>query len=378
MIYDVIVLGVGGMGSAAAATLARRGRRVLGLEQFTPAHDQGSSHGHTRVIRTAYYEHPAYVPLARRSFQLWYELEQRTGMHLLTPCRCLSIGRPGGELVEGVRRAAEEHKLIVEELSAAALRRAFPVFHFDDSYVGLLEQEAGFLYVEECVRAHAADAEAHGATLRWGEAVRSWEAKAGGVSVTTDQGTYHAERLVLTAGAWATRLLGAWGAKLAVMRQVPIWFAPADPRPFARDRFPIYLADTPEGCFYGLPVIDPRGHKLARHYGAPELPGPEGVTRTVTDADEQPVRAFVRNYLPAADGPRRHASVCLYTLSPDRHFVIDRHPEHANVVVATGFSGHGFKFASVVGEILADLAEAGRTHLPTELFRFARLTSSGR
>jgi sarcosine oxidase len=371
--YDVIVLGVGGMGSAAAAELARRGRRVLGLEQFAPAHDRGSSHGHTRIIRTAYYEHPAYVPLVRRAFRLWHELEQRTGRHLLTPCGCLSIGRPGGEVIEGVRSAAAEHRLAVEDLDPAALRRRFPPFRFDDSYVGLLEQDAGFLYVEDCVRAHVADAEAHGATLRWGEAVQSWEASDKGVSVRTDCDTYHADRLVLTAGAWATRLLGEWGARLAVMRQVIFWLAPADPRPFARDRFPIYLADTPEGAFYGLPAIDPRGHKVAQHYGAPELPGPEAVERTITDADEAPVRAFVRRHLPAADGPRRHASVCLYTLSPDRHFVIDVHPAHPNVAVAAGFSGHGFKFAPVVGEILADLAETGRTELPTALFHFARL-----
>jgi sarcosine oxidase len=371
--YDIIILGVGGMGAAAAAELARRGRRVLGLEQLRPAHDRGSSHGHTRVIRTAYYEHPAYVPLARRAFARWYELEQRTGKHLLSAGGCLSLGRPGGDLIEGVRRAAREHALATEELDPAALRRRFPLFRFDDSYVGVLEQDAGFLYVEECVRAGIAAAAAHGATLRWDEPVQSWQAGPGGVTVRTEHATYSADRLIITAGAWATRLLGDLGARLRVMRQVLLWFAPADPRPFARDQFPIYLADTPEGCFYGLPAIDPRGHKIARHYGAPELPGPEGVDRTVTDADEAPVRAFLRRHLPAADGPRRDATVCMYTLSPDRHFVIDLHPEHPNVAVATGFSGHGFKFASVVGEILADLAETGRTELPVELFRISRL-----
>src|SRR3954465_12486198 len=172
MTYDILILGLGGMGSAAAAELARRGRRVLGLEQFAPAHDRGSSHGHTRIIRTAYYEHPAYVPLVRRAFRLWHELEQRTGRHLLTPCGCLSIGRPGGEVIEGVRSAAVEHGLAVEALNPAAppprfppVRPPVPPFRFDDSFVGLLEQEAGFLYVEDCVRAHVADAEAHGATF---------------------------------------------------------------------------------------------------------------------------------------------------------------------------------------------------------------------
>jgi sarcosine oxidase len=371
--YDVIVLGLGGMGTAATAELARRGRRVLGLEQFGPVHDQGSSHGHTRVIRTAYYEHPAYVPLVRRAFGLWRELEQRTGEHLLTECPCLSIGKPGGELIDGVRRAAVEHGLAIENLNPSEMASRFPLFRFDDSYVGALERDAGFLYVEKCVQAAITDAVVHGATLRWQEPVREWQATESGVTVRTDRDTYHADRLVVTAGAWATRLLGDLGVKFTVMRQTPLWFAPPDPRPFARDRFPIYLADTPGGTFYGLPVIDPRGHKVAQHYGASELPGPEGVKREITNADEIPVSAFLRSHLPAADRPRRHGVVCLYTLSPDRHFVIDRHPEHATVALAAGFSGHGFKFAPVVGELLADLVETGKLNDCAELFRVRRL-----
>ncbi|MFO0808207.1 MAG: N-methyl-L-tryptophan oxidase [Gemmataceae bacterium] len=368
--YDAIILGTGGMGSAAAAELARRGRRVLALEWFPLVHAFGSSHGHTRVIRTAYYEHPAYVPLCRRAFDLWYGLEQRVGRHLLTPCDCLSIGQPDGELVAGVRRAAADHALAIDNLSSDDIRRRFPVFRFSDEYVGVLEREAGFLYVEDCVRAQIDDAIAHGATVRGGEPVVAWEANDRGVTVRTADATYTADRLVVTAGAWATKLLGELGAKLSVMRQVLFWFAPPDPRSFARDRLPVYLADTPEGCFYGLPAIDQRGHKVARHYGAPELPNPDTVRRVVADADEEPVRAFVRNHLPGANGPRRDATVCLYTLSPDRHFVIDRHPEYSTVAIAAGFSGHGFKFAPVVGEMLADLTD-GKESL--DLFSIHRL-----
>jgi sarcosine oxidase len=370
--YDVIVLGLGGMGTATAAELARRGRRVLGLEQFAPAHDRGSSHGLTRVIRTAYYEHPAYVPLVRRAFHLWHELEQRTGRHLLTECPCLSIGPPEGELMMGVRRAADEHGLAVEQLDPAALIRRFPLFRFEESCVGLMERDAGFLYVERCVKAAAADALAHGAVLHWDEPVREWLASSTGVTVRTDRDSYQADRLVITAGAWATKLLGDLGAKLTVMRQVPMWFAPPDPRLFARDRFPIFLADTPDGTFYGIPAIDSRGLKVAQHYGAPELPGPDAVDRTVTDADEAPLRGFIRRHLPAADGPRTHAVICMYTLTPDRHFVIDRHPEFARIAVGAGFSGHGFKFAPVIGEFLADLAETGQTDGRAELFRVNR------
>lgn len=371
--YDAIVLGLGGMGSAAAAALARRGWRVLGLEQFDLVHDRGSSHGHTRVIRKAYFEHPDYVPLLHRAYVGWHDLEQRVGRHLFTSCGCLCIGAADGELVAGVRRAAREHGLAIEDLTAEELRRRFPPFAFGDEYVGVHEPDAGFLHVEECVRACQDDARRHGADLRAREPALTWEATDKGVAVRTARGEYAADRLVLAAGPWAGRLLGECGAPLTVMRQASLWFGTRDDRLFRRDLFPIYLADLPQGVFYGLPVIDARGHKAARHYGAPELSGPDGIDRTMTDADEGPVRQFLRAHLPAADGPLRDGSVCIYTLTPDRHFVIDLHPQHPNVAVAAGFSGHGFKFAVVVGEVLADLAENGRTDAPISMFRFERL-----
>ncbi len=370
--YDAIVLGVGGMGSAALFELARRGRRVLGLEQFPPVHDRGSSHGQTRIIRTAYYEHPAYVPLVRRAYERWYDLEQRTGRHLLTECDCLTVGPPGGELVEGVLRSAREHGLSVEGLTAAEVVRRFPAFRLDDSLAGVLEHGAGLLAVEECVRAHIDSAVSLGAEVRAEEPAIEWAAAGDGVEVRTAKGTYRAARLVVTAGAWATKLLAGVGVPLTVMRQVLLWFAPTDLALFRRDRFPIYLVDTPAGPFYGVPAIDPRGHKAARHYGAPELPTPDGVDRAVHESDEAPLRAFFRAHLPAADGPRTFGQVCLYTLTPNRHFVLDVHPRHPQVAVAAGFSGHGFKFASVVGEILADLAESGRTPHPIDMFRQCR------
>jgi sarcosine oxidase len=370
--YDVIVLGVGGMGSAALFELARRGRRVLGLEQFALDHDQGSSHGHTRIIRKAYYEHPDYVPLVLRAYERWRDLERRQGRTLLTDCACLSIGRPDGELVAGVRQSAERHGLPVEHLDAGAMRRRFPAFQFGDEYVGALEPSAGFLYVEDCVRAYIAEARRLGATIRDGEPVVSWKAEGGGVVVETLAGRYAADRLIVTAGPWARQVLADVGASLTVMRQVMFWFGMQNDVAFQRDRFPIYIADTPEGAFYGLPALNPDGLKTARHYGAPELRDPSEVVRTVSAEDEETVRRFLRAHLPGADGPVRKASVCVYTLTPDRHFLIDVHPEHPQVAFAAGFSGHGFKFASVVGEILADLAENGRTDWPIERFRFAR------
>jgi sarcosine oxidase len=368
--FDVIVLGVGGMGSAACFELARRGRRVLGLEQFPLVHSRGSSHGHTRIIRTAYYEHPNYVPLLRRAWERWYELEQLTGRHLLTECPCLNAGPADGELVNGVRASAREHRLAVDELTAADIARRFP-FRFPDGFAGVLEQEAGFLYVEDCVRAHVDSAVSLGAEIHAEEPAREWKVIGDGVEVTTNRGTYHAARLVVTAGGWATQLLADVGVPLTVMRQVMTWFEGRGDT-FRRDRFPIFIADVPVGPFYGLPAIDRFGLKLARHYGAPHLPNPDGVSWDVTPDDEPPVRAFLDTYLPGTVGRLTKGQVCQYTLTPDKHFVIDVHPRFAQVSVACGFSGHGFKFATVVGEVLADLADRGATPHPIGMFGASR------
>ena len=371
-IYDVIVLGVGGMGSAAAFELARRGRRVLGLEQFPLAHDRGSSHGLTRIIRKAYFEHPGYVPLLRRAYERWYDLEQRQGRRLFVECGCLSLGRPETELVAGVRRAAREHNLPVEEFSAADLRRRFPAFRFGEDCVGVLERDAGFLMVEDCVTAHAEEARRLGADLRAGDVVQSWDASGSGVVVHTEGGNFAADRLVITAGAWASRALADLGLPLTVRRKVLCWHATSDDSLFRRDRFPVYMAEVPEGFFYGFPVIDGNGHKLARHDGGAEVGDPSTLDRTLSPADQAECRPFLDRYLPAASGPLRFGRVCMYTMTPDQHFAIGLHPHHPQVAIAAGFSGHGFKFSSAVGEILADLAEKGSTPLPIEMFRLGR------
>jgi sarcosine oxidase len=370
--FDAIVIGVGGMGSAAACELARRGRRVLALEQFALGHDRGSSHGHTRIIRKAYYEHPDYVPLVCRAFERWYDLEQSQGIHLLTESPCLSIGRADSPMIAGVRASAEQHKLPVEHLSADDLRRRFPAFRFGEEYVGVLERSAGFLYVEDCVQAHVCEAVRLGADVRDNEPVVAWQSDGREAVVETHAGRYTAARLILTAGPWAGQLLAGWGSRLRVMRQVVQWFATSNPRRFRRDVFPLYIADTPRGHFYGFPMLSANGVKVAQHYGAPELGSPTEVNRTVGRADEERLRAFLQEHLPDVDGPCRRSSVCIYTLTPDRHFLIDLHPEYPNVALAAGFSGHGFKFASVVGEILADLAENGRTDLPIGMLRISR------
>jgi sarcosine oxidase len=236
----------------------------------------------------------------------------------------------------------------------------------------VLERSAGFLFVEECVQAHICEAVRLGATIQDNETVVSWTANEREVSVQTMAERYTAARLVITAGPWAGQMLARHGALLRIMRQVVQWFGTRDDARFRRDVFPLYVADTPDGPFYGFPVLNANGAKVARHYGAPELLHPSEIERTINPEDEETIRAFLREHLPLIDGPCRRASVCIYTLSPDRHFIIDLHPDHPNVALATGFSGHGFKFASVVGEILADLAEKGRTDQPIGMFRMKR------
>lgn len=365
--FDTIVIGLGGMGSATLHEITARGGRVLGIEQFGEAHSHGSSHGQTRIIRRAYYEDPGYVPLVERAYQRWYELEQLSGKHLLTECDCLSIGSESSELIQGVRRAASQHRLPVESLSPSEVMRRFPAFQLEESQVGLLERQGGFLFVEECVRAYLSLARGQ-ATIKTNEKVLDWKPVNSSVEVTTNKGKYTAGKVVITAGPWATKLLGRTGAPLRVMRQVMLWFGTSKPEVFRRDRFPVFIADVAGGAFYGMPMIDSVGVKVAQHYGAPELAAVEKIDRSVRPEDETGPRAFLKHHLPAANGPLRQAKTCIYTLSPDRHFIIDRHPDSDRIIFATGFSGHGFKFASVIGEILADMLDE-KTTAGIEMFR---------
>jgi sarcosine oxidase len=369
--YDAIVIGCGGMGSATVYELARRGLRVLGLEQFPLVHNRGSSHGRSRVIRTAYYEQPAYVPILRHAWQRWYDLEQLLGRHLLTECGCLSIGPSGGELITGVLQAARYHSLVVQKVDRAELQRRYP-FQVPDGYEGVHETHAGFLMVEDCVRAYLDAAMSFGANLQADETVARWTHDGKRFQVETNRGRYECPKLVITAGAWATKLLAGIGVPLTVMRQVMNWFQPKEPMHFRRDRFPVFLYETAENAFYGLPMIDQLGVKISRHYGEPELPSPDAMNWETGTADEAAVRPFLDRYLPNEFAGCSYQQACMYTLTPDRHFVIDRHPKNPDLIFAGGFSGHGFKFASVVGEILADLTLTGSTLQPIELFRANR------
>ena len=376
--HDVIILGLGGMGSAAAYHLSARGKRVLGLEQFTSPHDRGASHGATRVIRQSYFEHPSYVPLLLRAYELWRELERRTGQSLLHLTGGLMLGSEKSDVVTGSLRSAREHGLPHEYLDAAEIRRRFPPFHVGNDTVGVFENAGGYLLCEPSVAAHLSAATAAGAELHFEEPVISWNAgERGQVSVTTSRGTYEADQLVITPGPWAPEMLADLGVPLTITRAVLCWFQSSrGVAPFAPDRFPIWIRQMDERTsIYGFPAVDgdAGGVKVSFHdRPTREICTAETIERMIRESDEQDLRAALRDFLPWLNGPLVQAKTCLYTMTPDAHFVISAHPRHAQVHIACGFSGHGFKFCSVVGEILADLATAGTSRHDLSLFSPAR------
>jgi sarcosine oxidase len=372
-LYDCIVLGTGGVGSAACWHLSRRGAAVLGLDRFPPGHDRGSSHGQTRIIRQAYFEHADYVPLLRRAYELWAELEQTTGQRLFEQVGLLQIGPADGAVVSGVLRAADLHDLKVDSLSAAESNRRFPGFHVPEHLSAVYEPRAGLLHVEACVRAHCAAAVSAGAELRSGVEVRAWDATRDGVVVHTDCGDFHARKLIISAGAWSPELLQEDAVKLRVLRKHIYWFATLRSEHQAMHGAPTFLYELPHGVFYGLPAINADGLKCGEHSGGERAPDPLHDPRLADELDQQRVTEFVRSYLPGVVPTIQTRSVCFYTMSPDENFIVDHHPQHANVCFAAGLSGHGFKFTGVLGQVLADWTLEEKTALPVNFLSLNRL-----
>jgi sarcosine oxidase len=362
--FDVIVLGVGGVGSAALYHLAGRGLRVLGIEQFEIAHARGSSHGETRLIRQAYFEHPDYVPLLARAFAGWRALEAASDESLYHEVGLVQIGRAGGAVIRGVRASATEHQLQIENLTARETEVRFPGLRVSDDCEAVYESRAGYLLVERCVAAHARVAMERGAVLHTGETVRNWRVPgkgdaAEGVVVETDRATYAADRLIVTAGPWAGGLLADLGIRLEVRRKPLFWFRTRSGAYRAERGFPGFLYELPEGCFYGFPQIDDASIKVAEHTGGQTVSDPLAVNRELDPGDLVRVSTFVGQHLTSATTECVQHVVCMYTMSPDEHFILDRHPRFPQVAFAAGLSGHGFKFAGVLGEELARLACEG-------------------
>jgi sarcosine oxidase len=367
--YDVLIAGLGAMGGAAAYHLARRGVRVCGFDRFSPPHATGSSHGQSRIIRQAYFEDPVYVPMVLRAYELWRELEREAAAALLLETGGLMIGRPDSQLVCGARASAQQYGLHHEVIGCSDISRRFPALRPERDMVGIFEPRAGILFAEACVQAHLSCARACGAGIHCDEPVLEWQAGPSGISVSTATGTYRAELLIVAAGAWAGQLLAGIEPPLTVERQVAFWFDPKSSRDhFSAANCPVHLWQFDDGRLaYGFPDLG-SGVKVACHQHG-YTGTPEGLTRDVLAEEVEDIRGVVRRFLPDADGAFRSAAACLYTNTPDEHFWIDRHPLHANVLIASPCSGHGFKFASVIGEILADLATRGRASFDLSPFR---------
>ncbi len=378
--WDVIVAGLGATGSAALHQLAARGYRVLGLDRYAPPHPHGSSHGRSRIIREAYFEDPRYVPLVQRAYVLWQALEASAGVHLLHPTGGLMLGHADGVLVPGARRSAETHGLAHDVLEGASLAQRAPAFRLPPDVIGLFEPRAGVLDPERAVDTMLSEARRHGAEVRTHEPLLAWRATEQGVVVDTSRGICTARQLVLALGAWSGTPLGDPALPLTVQRNVTYWFTPArDAEAFRPESFPVFLFEhAPGRMWYGFPDLGD-GVKIALH-GIGDIVAPDDPARPVSPEEIGHVRELLARYLPAADGTLRAAVTCLYTNTPDGHFVIDHHPAHRNVIVASPCSGHGFKFAPAVGELIADLVAEPPGRFDHTLFsarRFGTASEAG-
>ena len=373
--FDSIVVGVGGMGSSAVYNLAKRGQKVLGIEKFDVPHSEGSSHGVNRIIRLAYYEDSSYVPLLRRAYEMWSEIETIAKEQLLYKTGSIDTAPSGHELFEGSLQSCLEHGIPHEILNYRQMNERFPGYEMPPGHMGLYQQDGGFVLSERAIVAYVNAAVTEGATIQARETVSKWEPEADGVRVFTDRSEYTADRLVITAGAWTAGMLPSLAELAVPERQVLAWLQPEEPSLFTPEVFPVFSAFFEEGRYYGFPVFGIPGFKIGRYHHLEEVADPDNVERNVTQEDEDVLRAASARYFPKANGTIMTLKTCLFTNTPDEHFIIDTVPGYPQVAVAAGFSGHGFKFASVVGEILGDLSINGKTRHNIELLNIDRFHS---
>ena len=357
---DVIVVGVGGMGSAALWQLARRGIRAVGLERYDIPHAHGSSHGISRIIRLPYYEDPAYVPLLRRAYELWREIEAATRRELLVTTGSIDASPEDDPLFTGALASARQHDLAHEVLTGGEVNARYPGYALPAAHRAVFQPDGGLVASERAIVAHVEAAQALGAEVRAREPMLHWEARGSGVRVTTTKGVYDAERLILTTGAWIGEHAAPLAGQAVPERQVLAWLQPHRPELYAPSRFPVFNLQVDEGRYYGLPIYDVPGFKFGRYHHREETAGPiDQLAREPDAADEALLRSFGERYFPHGSGATLALRACLFTNTADEHFIVDHHPDHANVVLASPCSGHGYKFCSVIGEILADLATGG-------------------
>ncbi len=382
--FDAIVLGVGSMGSSTCYYLASRGYRVLGLEQFDIPHDQGSHAGQSRIIRKAYYEHPDYVPLLERAYENWREIENRSGSQIYFPTGLLYAGKSNDTLIKGVRESAEKYNVKVESLSNSETKDRFPQFQIPEGYQVLFEPDAGFVTPERAVLLYVEQAIHAGAHIHTKEKSISWKKEGDNISVFTGKNTYTCKKLIITAGPWASQLIPGFSKQLNVTRQVIAWVNPKKSKLFELGKFPCWLIDdhTQHGMYYGFPILPvgkfgaPIGLKVALHYPG-QVSDPDAVNRVPSKEDEEMLIEAIHKFLPDGYSSMHVMKTCLYTNTPDENFVLDYLPGYdQQVAIAVGFSGHGFKFVSVVGEIMADLAMKGKAELPISFLNAQRFNNS--
>ena len=370
--FDVIVIGVGSMGSSACYHLSKRGYKVLGLEQFDITHENGSHTGQSRIIRKAYFEHPDYVPLLSRAYQGWKDLEEETGEQIYFKTGLLYSGGTDDEIIKGVKLAASLYNIYIENPNRAFAQVKYPQFNLPENFDMVFEPDAGFVTPERTIRLYTELAKKHGATIQTNEKLIEWKKENGGVTVKTNKGIYQCNKIIVTAGAWAGKLIPGLANKIKVTRQFLAWIKPKHPEKFSMDNFPCWLIDDENipGCYYGFPMLStekfgpPEGLKLAHHHPA-TITDPDNVNRIVTNDDIENLKYAMNKYFPGEFDGVLSGKICLYANSPDENFIIDKLPGYEeNVFIACGFSGHGFKFVPVVGEILSDLAINGKTNLP--------------
>lgn len=374
--HDIIVIGVGAMGAAICHELAAAGRRVLGLEQYDIPNDQGSSHGLTRMYRFAYFESPAYVPLMRRALAKWRDLEAIAGEQLVFPTGSLDAGLEGLGLIEGSLAACRMHDLRHEVLTAGEVNSRFPAFNLPPAHRAVFQPDGGFLAAERATIAHAGLAERSGAEIHRGETVLGFEMPAGGVRVRSDRGSYEAGRLVVAAGPWIGDLVRQLQPIAVPERQVTAWLQPDDPAKFLPGAMPIAIVMVEEGPYYFVPISGGPGVKAGLHHHRRQQSAITDLVRSVSGDDEAIIRSGVARFMPGANGPLLAIKTCVYTMSPDEHFIVDTLPGADDIIVVSACSGHGYKFAPVIAEIVAGRVSGDRSAHDLPMFHLARFAAA--
>lgn len=368
--YDVIVVGVGGMGSAAVYHLAKRGVDVLGIERYDIPHTHGSSHGESRLLRLPQTKGHEYVPLVQRARELWLDLEDEASEEIFVQTGTIGIGPAGSDKITDGTSSCDAYGIEYELLSSEEVSERFPAYDIPDDHQGIYQSDGGFVASEKGIISHVRQAQSHGGTVHARERVRDWEPVGDGVRVTTDRSTYTADHLVVSSGAWAGKHLDFLSGKLRPERRVMIWIQPENEAHFSPERFPGFTIQVPDGSYYGFPNYERPGYKYGREPEIPDVIDPDDWQDEPTLQDDEFLRRLANNHFPSGTGPTMGMSSCIVTSSVDGHFYVDSHPEHPQVTIAAGFSGSGYKFCSVIGESLADIATTGDTENPIEKFRF--------